>query len=427
GRSPRDRQAGLDLPPRLRLSLETAVGVGREARLHALRRPRGQSGHRRLDPFGQRQVHLQPGGGGPRLLERRFRPLSLPARSLRRGRQPRPRPQRAARDPLRPRADLQLRFGLHRHAGPRLRPGAAGAPGLLLKPASRMFSPRGRRGLGGFARASLSAIMRTARIPRLFGVLAAALAVAPLVPILSIVSVGQPAQAVAPARPNILFILTDDQRWDSLGVAGNPIVKTPILDRLARKGVLFTNNFGTTPVCYASRASIYTGQYNRRHGIDSFEDSFTPEALAQTYPLLLRQAGYFTGFVGKWGIGGDLPEQDFDVWNGFAGQGSYFEEGIPEHLTRRQGHQAAAFIRTAPEPFQLTVAFKAPHVQDGGCSCTMPPDPADLHLYDDVTIPKPHTATDAAFADLPRFLRESEGRFRWFDQFGNPQLDQKSR
>jgi arylsulfatase A-like enzyme len=248
---------------------------------------------------------------------------------------------------------------------------------------------------------------------------AAALATAPRPP-------AAVAEAAPPRRLNILFLLTDDQRWDTLGVAGNRIVRTPNLDGLARQGVLFTNNFDTTPVCYASRASIYTGQYNRRHGIDSFEDSFTPEALAATYPLILRRAGYYTGFIGKWGIGGALPESDFDDWQGFAGQGDYFEPGNPEHLTARQGRAAAEFVRTAPEPFQLTVAFKAPHVQDGGCSCTMPPDPADLHLYDDVTIPNPRTATEAAWEALPDFLRYSEGRTRWNDQFATPQMAQKS-
>src|SRR5262245_36979061 len=120
-----------------------------------------------------------------------------------------------------------------------------------------------------------------------------------------------------PSRPNILFLLTDDQRWDALGAAGNLIVRTPNLDRLARKGVLFTNSFGTTPVCYASRATLYTGQYNRRHGIHSFEAQLTPEAFAETYMALLREHGYYTGFIGKWGLGGELPEAEFDDWQGF--------------------------------------------------------------------------------------------------------------
>jgi arylsulfatase A-like enzyme len=268
----------------------------------------------------------------------------------------------------------------------------------------------------------------TRRAWRILGVLAAAtLAASPPPPAAADVAAAAAASDVVPTRPlNILFLLTDDQRWDALGVAGNRILRTPHLDRLARQGVLFTNNFETTPVCYASRASIYTGQYNRRHRVDGFEDSFTPDALAATYPLILRRAGYHTGFIGKWGIGGELPAAEFDDWQGFAGQGSYFEPREPEHLTARQGHQAAAFVRTAPEPFQLTVAFKAPHVQDGDCSCEMPPDPADLHLYDDVTIPMARTATEAAWLRLPEFLRHSEGRNRWQHQFATAEMGQKS-
>lgn len=233
-----------------------------------------------------------------------------------------------------------------------------------------------------------------------------------------------PALAAAAARPNIVFLLSDDQRWDTLGAAGNRIIKTPNLDRLAAEGVMFTNNFETTPVCYASRATLFTGQFNRRHGVDSFEETLSPAALAQTYPLLLRQAGYYTGFIGKWGLGGEMPEHEFDEWAGFAGQGNYFEPGVPEHLTRRQGRRAVEFVQSAREPFLLTVAFKAPHVQDGGCSCTLPIDPVDAHLYDGVTIPTPKTAAAAAFAALPPFLRESEGRVRWYDQIATPAMYQ---
>ena len=227
-----------------------------------------------------------------------------------------------------------------------------------------------------------------------------------------------------PARPNIVFILTDDQRWDTLGAAGNRIIRTPNLDRLAAEGVLFTNSFDTTPVCYASRATLLTGQFNRRHGVDTFEEQLAPAAFAETYPVLLRQSGYYTGFIGKWGLGGDLPVDAYDEWAGFAGQGNYFEPGLPQHLTRRQGRRAVSFVKTAPEPFLLTVAFKAPHVQDGGCSCTLPIDPADAHLYKDVHIPMPKTATEEAFAVLPEFLRNSEGRLRWHDQVATPAMAQ---
>ena len=243
-----------------------------------------------------------------------------------------------------------------------------------------------------------------------------------LVPLLVAASglVGSPARPAPPPRPNILFILTDDQRWDTLGAAGNRIVKTPNLDRLAAEGVQFTNSFDTTPVCYASRATLLTGQFNRRHGVDSFEEQLSPTAFAKTYPVLLRESGYYTGFIGKWGLGGDLPVDAFDEWAGFAGQGNYFEPGIPRHLTYRQGRRAVEFVKTAPEPFLLTVAFKAPHVQDGGCSCTLPIDPVDEHLYDRNYIPLPRTATAEAFAALPEFLRASEGRVRWFDQIATP-------
>jgi arylsulfatase A-like enzyme len=251
----------------------------------------------------------------------------------------------------------------------------------------------------------------------------------PAVSAVSATSTAEPAGEVAasPAAPrfNIVFLLTDDQRWDSIGAAGNPIVRTPHIDRLAARGVLFANNFDTTPVCYASRATLLTGQYNRRHQVDSFEDSLSADELAQTYPLLLRAAGYTTGFIGKWGLGGALPVTSFDRWMGFAGQGNYFDPGDPRHLTRRQGLQAADFVATAAEPFALTVAFKAPHVQDGGCSCTLPTDPVDDALYADVVIPRPATATDSSFAALPKFLRESEGRARWFDQIATPAAEQE--
>lgn len=82
-----------------------------------------------------------------------------------------------------------------------------------------------------------------------------------------------------PGRPNIIFLLTDDHRWDALGVMGNSIIQTPHLDELARRGILFRNAYVTTAICAVSRASLLTGQYQSRHGINDFNTSLSADAL----------------------------------------------------------------------------------------------------------------------------------------------------
>src|SRR5437773_741140 len=104
-------------------------------------------------------------------------------------------------------------------------------------------------------------------------------------------------------KPNFVFILVDDWRWNVLGCMGDPVVQTPNIDRLAQRGVLFRNAFVTTSICAVSRASFFSGQYCRRHGIYDFNTPLTAAQWAQTYPALLRAAGYRTGFVGKFGVG----------------------------------------------------------------------------------------------------------------------------
>jgi len=106
-----------------------------------------------------------------------------------------------------------------------------------------------------------------------------------------------------PKRPNIIFILTDDQRWDALGATGNSIIQTPNMDKLANAGILFQNAYVTTSISCASRASILTGQYASRHKINDFETDFSAKAFAETYPALLKGAAYEIGFIGKFGIG----------------------------------------------------------------------------------------------------------------------------
>jgi arylsulfatase A-like enzyme len=233
-------------------------------------------------------------------------------------------------------------------------------------------------------------------------------------------------------RPNIVFLLTDDHRWDAIGAAGNPIIQTPNLDALAATGVRFANAYVTTPICMTSRASFLAGQYERRHGISDFQTNFSPEAFSQTYPALLRAAGYWSGFIGKFGVGNRMPEDQFDVWHGFPGQGQYETrdpEGNPIHLTRLMSRQAVEFVERAPadRPFLLSVSFKAPHVQDGDPRQFIP-DSAYLPLYQDAIIPEPVTAHREYFERLPPFLgvETNEARRRWRLRFATPRAYQNS-
>lgn len=216
--------------------------------------------------------------------------------------------------------------------------------------------------------------------------------------------------------PNIIVLVTDDQRWDMLGAAGNAIIQTPHMDRLAREGVLFENHFVTTSLCAPSRTSIFTGLYASCHGTHGFATSMSDELHARSYPVRLREAGYLTAFVGKYGVGRSLPEDKFDYFEGFSGQGQYVHEvdGEQRHLTRMIGDQALQFLEAHDpnRPFCLSVSFKAPHVQD-----RVPPffinDPEYDDLYQNVEIP-PFKKLDPRYFDaLPDFLRDGyEGRVR---------------
>ena len=231
-------------------------------------------------------------------------------------------------------------------------------------------------------------------------------------------------------RPNILFLLTDDHRFDALGCMGNRIIRTPNVDALARGGVIFRNAFVTTSICCTSRASIFTGQYARRHGVHGFNTPFTADQWAQTYPMLLRRTGYRTGFIGKFGVGDNAkpPAGDFDYWRGFTGQGQYFPRGHqpPVHLTDLMTSQAKEFIggggakdaAGGERPFCLSISYKAPHAQDVDPKQYLY-GPRFAELYKDATIPKPATATQEAFDRQPEFIRNSEARVRWQKRFAD--------
>src|SRR5262245_23201100 len=130
--------------------------------------------------------------------------------------------------------------------------------------------------------------------------------------------------AAAQARPNIVFVLVDDLRWDALGCAGHPFVKTPHIDRIAKEGALFRNFFVTTPLCSPSRASFLTGQYVHTHGIRDNTNRGPASHRLTTFPRLLHDSGYATAYLGKWHMGrDDSPRPGFDRWVSFKGQGAY--------------------------------------------------------------------------------------------------------
>lgn len=224
--------------------------------------------------------------------------------------------------------------------------------------------------------------------------------------------------------PNVLLLIADDMRFDATGFAGNRVVRTPVLDKLAGMSAVFTRCFVTTSICAVSRASIMTGQYARRHGIHEFRTPLSEQQLRQSYVGRLR-ATHFNGFVGKWGIGdgAPLPVDHFDYWDGFGAQGKYFEQNSPDtpHLNKRLTESAVKFLdrsKSDSRPFCLTVSFKAPHAQDGE-KPEFPFEPEYKDFYKNTTIPVPSTATEKAFLDQPEFLRTSEGRVRWERRFAN--------
>lgn len=209
-------------------------------------------------------------------------------------------------------------------------------------------------------------------------------------------------------RPNIVFILADDVRWDDLGCAGHPFARTPHIDRIAAEGAQFSNAFVTTPICSPSRASILTGQYASVHGIiDNTDRSAASHRLA-TFPRALRDAGYESAYIGKWHMGiDDSPRPGFDHWVSVRGQGAYFDPEINENgATRRiRGYAtdifndyAARFIgQPRQKPFVLYLAHKAVHPNiaqhaDGSVSPIgsggFTPAPRHARLYEGLPIPR---------------------------------------
>jgi arylsulfatase len=227
---------------------------------------------------------------------------------------------------------------------------------------------------------------------------------------------------------NVVFFLADDLRWNSLGCMGNQMLQTRNIDDLATNGIRFENACVTTSISMVSRASLLTGQYMSRHKIREFGIPLSEEAFSQTYPAILKSAGYWTGYVGKYGVG-KIRENSYDFSTEYEGR-HWFPDGNGDsiHVTEKNTRDALHFLTERPKnkPFLLTVGFFATHAQDDH------PDqyryqPGSEQLYRDVIIPVPETASDSCYKLLPFFLRSeaNEGRIRWHWRFDTPEKFQQ--
>ena len=224
-----------------------------------------------------------------------------------------------------------------------------------------------------------------------------------------------PARA-AERKPNFLFVYTDDQRWDAMGVvqreqgdrARFPWFQTPHMDRLAQEGVRFRNAFVTMSLCAPSRAAFLTGRYNHLNGVANNHTPF-PET-SVTHASLLRAAGYATAYIGKWHMGGQRGQRPgFDYSASFIGQGKYFDcpfeiNGEP---TPTSGwvddvstDYAIEFMKQQRgKPFSVVGGFKATH---GPCT---PPDRAKARFAEVRARPVPNL-------DVRAIYRSEAGRPR---------------
>jgi arylsulfatase A-like enzyme len=206
-----------------------------------------------------------------------------------------------------------------------------------------------------------------------------------------------------PAKlPNIVFIMSDDHAAHAVSAYGSRLIKTPNIDRLAKEGMKFENSFATNSICTPSRAAILTGKYSHLNGVPVFNHIDNSQPMLQKY---LQQAGYHTGMVGKWHLGGNDPRRPddgkpvgFDYWNILPGQGAYFDPVMIEMGERKKltGYTtdvvtdvAIDFLKNRPreKPFFLMYHHKAPHRNW---------QPAEKYRkqFENVTLPEPATFND---------------------------------
>src|SRR5688500_4923368 len=213
------------------------------------------------------------------------------------------------------------------------------------------------------------------------------------------------AVAAPAARPNILFIFSDDHAQHAISAYGSKVNQTPHLDRLAKGGVRFNHAFVTNSICTPSRAVVLTGKYSHANGTPVF-NVFNGEQ--PHVAKMLQAAGYHTGMVGKWHLG-SMPT-GFDRWIILPGQGVYNDPDFitPHGRLNIKGHATVVttqlgleFLNTRPKdkPFFLMLHQKAPHR-------AWEPDAKNQALFKDKVIPEPATLWDD-YATRPAALPEN--------------------
>ncbi len=208
-------------------------------------------------------------------------------------------------------------------------------------------------------------------------------------------------------RPNVVVIMTDDQRWDCMSCEGHPFLKTPNMDRIAEEGARFANMFVTTSLCSPSRASFLSGLYAHTHKVtNNFTDY---PADLPSYPLRLQQSGYETAYIGKWHMGEQSDERrpGFDYWITHKGQGKYYDTTFningkrtvkKGYYTHRVTDMAIDWLKQEHnEPYLLIIGHKAPHTP-------FTPEKKYENIYDDVKIRYPRTAFN--LESKPRWVKE---------------------
>lgn len=218
-------------------------------------------------------------------------------------------------------------------------------------------------------------------------------------------------------RPNFLFVLTDDQRYDAIGCAGNRIIRTPAMDSVAARGIRFSNAFVTTSVCSASRAAILTGRYGSVNGVPGLGGGLREGE--RTFVPYIKEAGYRTGFVGKWHLENPSPsDAGFESSTWFVSNGPHYDRKVTEGGTQRVApgfiedylaDRAIAFLEDAargPAPFFLHLCTQLPHMN---AKFDWQPRPETLRLYDGAPLRVPANWRDD-LSGKPPYL--AEGRHR---------------